>query len=65
MKPLSETNPYIRDPEDATPLLERNARQSSVFEGARGLTDSRASRLLRTKTKRLPTAPAKKSLKVA
>ncbi|MDQ2688524.1 MAG: hypothetical protein M3Y28_11735 [Armatimonadota bacterium] len=37
MKPLSETNPYLRDPEARRRMLEENAYQSSVFEGARGL----------------------------
>ncbi len=37
MRPLSETNPYLRDPEERRRLLEENAYQSSVFEGAQGL----------------------------
>ena len=37
MKPLSETNPFIRDPETRRRMLEENAYASSVFEGARGL----------------------------
>ena len=37
MKPLCETNPYIRDPEARRRMLEENAYVSSVFEGARGL----------------------------
>lgn len=37
MKPLSETNPYLRDPENRRRLIEREARSSSFFEGARGL----------------------------
>lgn len=37
MKSLAETNPYVRDPETRRRLIARNARQSSVFEGARGL----------------------------
>lgn len=35
MPPLSETNPYLRDPAQRRRLLERNARDSSAFEGAR------------------------------
>jgi hypothetical protein len=37
MASLAETNPYIRDPERRRRLLEENALDSSVFEGARGL----------------------------
>jgi hypothetical protein len=37
MKPLSQTNPYIRDPKTRRRLLEENALDSSAFEGARGL----------------------------
>ncbi len=37
MKPLIETNPYLRDPEKREQYLERNTYDSSVFEGARGL----------------------------
>ena len=37
MKPLIETNPYLRDPEERRRLLEENAYTSSVVEGARGL----------------------------
>ena len=37
MKPLAETNPFIRDPETRRRMLEENANASSVFEGARGL----------------------------
>lgn len=36
-KPLTETNPYLRDPETVRRRLAENARQSSMFEGARGL----------------------------
>ena len=32
-----ETNPYLKDPEQRRRLLERNAYDSSVFEGATGL----------------------------
>jgi hypothetical protein len=38
MPSLLETNPYLRDPEKRRQMLEENAYQSSVFEGAQGLT---------------------------
>ncbi len=60
MKPLSETNPYIRDPEARRRLLEENAYDSSVFEGARGLKKPEAQRLAR---KRASKASTKKSVK--
>ena len=37
MASLLETNPYLRDPETRRRTLERNALDSSAFEGARGL----------------------------
>ncbi len=37
MLSLIETNPYLRDPETRQRMLERNALDSSAFEGARGL----------------------------
>ena len=37
MPSLLETNPYLRDPETRRRMLERNALDSSAFEGARGL----------------------------
>jgi len=37
MTSLLETNPYLRDPETRRRMLERNALDSSAFEGARGL----------------------------
>ena len=37
MASLLETNPYLRDPETRRLMLERNALDSSAFEGARGL----------------------------
>ena len=37
MRPLTETNPYLRDPETRRRMLEQNVRESSIFEGARGL----------------------------
>jgi hypothetical protein len=42
MASLAETNPYIRDPEMRRRLLEEDALDSSVFEGARGLKPSSA-----------------------
>ncbi len=51
MASLLETNPYLRDPETRRRMLERNALDSSTFEGAWGLkprdTQPRAS--VRTK----------------
>lgn len=40
MASLAETNPYMRDPEMRRRLLEEDALDSSVFEGARGLKPS-------------------------
>lgn len=37
MAPLLETNPYLRDPETRRRMLERNALDSSAFEGAKEL----------------------------
>jgi hypothetical protein len=37
MASLLETNPYLRDPETRRLMLEEDAYQSSVYEGARGL----------------------------
>jgi hypothetical protein len=37
MASLAETNPYLRDPEMRRRMLEEDALDSSVFEGARGL----------------------------
>jgi hypothetical protein len=37
MASLAETNPYMRDPEMRRRMLEEDALDSSVFEGARGL----------------------------
>jgi hypothetical protein len=37
MASLAETNPYLRDPEARRRMLEEDALDSSVFEGARGL----------------------------
>jgi hypothetical protein len=37
MASLAEQNIYLRDPEARRRMLEEDARQSSLFEGARGL----------------------------
>ena len=37
MLSLIEVNPYIRDTRARREMLQSNARQSSMFEGARGL----------------------------
>lgn len=41
MASLIDTNPYLRDPEERARMLEENARQSSIFEGARGIPHPR------------------------
>lgn len=37
MAPLTQTNPYLRDPEKRMKMLVRNAIDSCTFEGAQGL----------------------------
>jgi hypothetical protein len=37
MKSLLESNPYLADPVRRKAILRHNARQSSIFEGARGI----------------------------
>jgi hypothetical protein len=37
MASLAEKNPYLRDPVERRKMVEEDARQSSIFEGARGL----------------------------
>ncbi len=37
MASLAEKNPYLRDPIARRKMVEEDARQSSLFEGARGL----------------------------
>ena len=37
MKSLLESNPYLVDPMRRRAMLRHNARQSSIFEGARGI----------------------------
>jgi hypothetical protein len=39
MEPLIETNPHLRDPEVRRRLIEEDAYESSVFEGAQGLPE--------------------------
>ncbi len=36
-KPLTETNPYLCDPEVVSRIIREDVRQSSIFEGAKGL----------------------------
>lgn len=58
MPSLIETNPYLRDPETRRQMLEENAYQSSVFEGAQGLTPVQSPNV----RKRRSTAARKKSV---
>ena len=37
MKSLLQSNPYLADPKLRKAILYDNARQSSIFEGARGI----------------------------
>jgi hypothetical protein len=37
MKSLVQSNPYLADPAHRKAMLHDNARQSSIFEGARGI----------------------------
>jgi len=37
MKSLLQSNPYLADPAHCRAILHENARQSSIFEGARGI----------------------------
>jgi hypothetical protein len=41
MKTLPQSNPHLRDAETRRRWLEENARESSAFEGARGLGPAR------------------------
>ena len=38
MASLAETNPYLKDPTLRNKMIAEDALQSSIFEGARGLT---------------------------
>ncbi len=58
MASLIETNPYLRDPETRRRMLEENAYQSSVFEGAQGLAPVQSP----CAAKRRSTAARKKSV---
>ena len=60
MRPLIETNSYLRDPEARRRMLEEDVYQSSVFEGARGLKKPEPQKPSR---KRRSTASAKKRVK--
>jgi len=60
MRTLVETNPYLRDPKTRRAWLEENARESSVFEGARGLAGGQ---VLRASRKRRSMAARKKSVR--
>ncbi len=62
MASLAETNPYLRDPEQRRRVLEEDARQSSIFEGARGLKPPASQP---EPDKRRSTASRKKSVKAA
>jgi len=59
MKTLPQSNPHLRDAETRRRWLEENARESSAFEGARGLPSGghRGRRACRRRS----TASAKKS----
>ncbi len=61
MKSLLKSNPYLADPKNRKAMLRDNARQSSIFEGARGLPAqalgplrSRRSRASKKKTVKRP-----------
>jgi hypothetical protein len=62
MLPLTRTNPYLRDLKIRQRWLEENARESSIFEGARGLPGGSLDHASR---KRRPIASTKKSVKAA
>jgi len=49
MKPLVETNAYLRDPAVRYWMLEHNALESSLFEGAFGLRGKRATPAAKSK----------------
>jgi len=59
MKSLLESNPYLADPEYREAMLRDNARQSSIFEGARGLPVQPARRSRKRRSK----ASTKKAVK--
>jgi len=51
MKSLLESNPYLADPELRKTMLYDNARQSSVFESARGIPAQPPGRLRKRRSK--------------
>jgi len=59
MKSLRESNPYLADPELRKTILYDNARQSSLFEGARGIPAQPLGRLRKRRSK----ASTKKAVK--
>jgi len=61
MKTLAKSNPYLRDAETRRRWLEENARESSAFEGARGLPAATK----RRQSRRRAMASAKKSAKAS
>jgi len=62
MRTLAESNPYLRDPKKRRAWLEENARESSAFEGARGLAGGQ---VLRPSRKRRSIASRKKSVRAS
>jgi hypothetical protein len=59
MKSLLESNPYLADPKLRKAILYDNARQSSIFEGARGIPAQPHGRLRNRRSK----ASTKKTVK--
>ena len=59
MKSLLQSNPYLADPVTRKRMVRHNARQSSVFEGARGIP----AQPLRPRRNRCSRASTKKSVK--
>jgi hypothetical protein len=59
MKSLLKSNPYLADRRSRKAMLRQNARQSSIFEGARGLPDQTVGRVRSRRSK----ASAKKAVK--
>ncbi len=59
MKSLVKSNRYLADPVARKAMIRHNARQSSIFEGARGLP----AQPLRSSLKRRSKAATKKAVK--
>ncbi len=59
MKSLLQSNPYLADPKLRKAILYDNARQSSIFEGARGIPAQRPERSRKRRSK----AATKKAVK--